>query len=135
MKCILDTNILISASLFPGSVPAKAYFKAITLPNTAVVCDYSIDELHKVYNRKFRDKLSTLESFLMQLLRTVKIIETPPEEEAVENEMYIRDLNDRPILRAACRSDVDILVTGDKDFLSSGITHPHIVSPADFLRI
>ena len=135
MKCIIDTNILISASLFPNSIPAQAYFKAITLPYTAIVCDYSIDELHRVYNKKFKNKLHILESFLTLLLRTVNIIDTPPEHEAVESEAAIRDLNDRPILRAAIKSKVDILITGDRDFLESGLVQPCIVKPADFMKM
>jgi putative PIN family toxin of toxin-antitoxin system len=98
-----------------------------------VVCDYSVDELHRVYNRKFSNKIHTLESFLTLLFRTVKIINTPPEEEAVACESAIRDLDDRPILRAAIKSNVDILITGDKDFLESGITKPKIMTPSEFL--
>ena len=134
MKCIIDTNVLISTSLFPNSVPAQAYYKAVAPPYTAVVCDYSIDELHRVYNRKFKNKLYTLESFLSLLFRTVKIIDTPQEDEAVESEETVRDLNDRPILRAAIKSNVDILITGDRDFLESGLIHPRITKPADFLN-
>ena len=33
----------------------------------------------------------------------------------------IRDINDRPILRAAIEAKTDILLTGDKDFLDSGV--------------
>ena len=135
MKCIIDTNVLISASLFPNSVPAQAYFKAVTLPYTAVVCDYSIDELHRVYNRKFQNKLHTLESFLTLLFRTAKIIDTPPEDEAVESEADIPDLDDRPILRAALKAGVDIIITGDGHFLESGLTHPRILKPAEFLNM
>ncbi len=133
MKCIIDTNVLISASLWSESVPAKAYFKAITPPHIGVVCDYSIDELHRVYNRKFASKLHVLDSFLLLLLRSVQVIETPPEESAVESEAAIRDADDRPVLRAAVKSNVDVLITGDKDFLESGLTHPKIMSPAEFL--
>ncbi|MCL2020084.1 MAG: putative toxin-antitoxin system toxin component, PIN family [Oscillospiraceae bacterium] len=135
MRCIIDSNILISTSLFPDSVPAKAYFKAVALPYTAMVCDYSVDELHRVYNRKFKNKLHTLESFLNLLFRTVRIIDTPPEEESLEIESVIRDLNDRPILRAAIKAKADILITGDRDFLESGIKHPRMISPADFMKI
>ena len=135
MKCILDTNVLISASLFPSSITAQAYFKAVSPPYTAVVCDYSVDELYRVYNRKFTDKLQALESFLARLFRTVEIIETPSEDDEVESEADIRDPDDRPILRAALKSNADILITGDKDFLDSGVTHPLIVKPSDFMNI
>ena len=36
-------------------------------------------------------------------------------------EKQIRDINDRPILRAAIEAKADILLTGDKDFLDSGV--------------
>ena len=135
MKCIIDTNILVSTSLFNDSIPAQAYFKAVTPPYTAVVCDYSIDELNRVYNRKFKHKIHALESFISLLLRTVEIVETPPEDEAVACEEAIPDLDDRPILRAAIKANVDILITGDNDFLKSGLLNPRILSPADFLKI
>jgi hypothetical protein len=42
MKALIDTNILVSAALFPAGVPAQAFFKAVGPPNKAVVCDYSV---------------------------------------------------------------------------------------------
>ena len=51
------------------------------------------------------------------------------------SETQIRDVNDRPILRAAIHANVDILLTGDKDFLESGIKTPLILTPAEFLKI
>ena len=36
-------------------------------------------------------------------------------------EESIRDINDRPILRAAISANADIFLTGDKDFLESDI--------------
>jgi len=80
-------------------------------------------------------KLQTLESFLSLLFRTVKIIDTPPDEEAVESEAAIRDVDDRPILRAAIKSNADILLTGDKDFLESTITNPKIMTAAQFIEM
>ena len=48
-------------------------------------------------------------------------------------EVLIRDIDDRPILRAAMKAKVDIILTGDKDFLESGLDNPLIMTPADFL--
>ena len=39
-------------------------------------------------------------------------------------EKLIRDAKDQPILSAAIVSDVDIILTGDKDFLSLDMEHP-----------
>jgi putative PIN family toxin of toxin-antitoxin system len=135
MKCIIDTNILVSASLFPGSVPAQAYMKAVSFPNYGMVCDYSIDEMRRVFHRKFPDKLGQMDAFLSTMLLSVKIISTPPEEESVEDEAAIPDIKDRPILRAAVKSDADVLITGDRHFLDSGLTHPILIKPAAFLNM
>jgi len=37
MKCMLDTNILVSAALFPNSVTAAAYMKAVAPPHKSSV--------------------------------------------------------------------------------------------------
>lgn len=51
-----------------------------------------------------------------------------------DSESLIRDTADRPILRAAIIANADILLTGDKDFLESGIDHPQILTPAQSLE-
>jgi putative PIN family toxin of toxin-antitoxin system len=135
MRCIIDTNILVSASLFPQSVPAQAFSKATAFPNVAVICDYSIDELRRVYNKKFPHKISAMDEFLAVALIAAEIIATPLDEESIADETAIRDAKDRPILRAAVKSDADILISGDKDFLESGIQRPKILNPADFLKL
>jgi len=133
MRCFIDSNVLISAGLFPNSVPANALAKAISPPNTALVCDYSLDEVHRVINTKFPERVNDLELFMYRTLFTVKLVITPTGD--VEEESKVRDLDDRPILRAAIESNSDVLITGDKDLLESGITSPHIVTPAEFLNM
>ena len=48
-------------------------------------------------------------------------------------EKLIRDAKDQPILNAAIVADVDIILTGDKDFLSMEMDHPRCMTAADFL--
>ena len=43
--------------------------------------------------------------------------------------------NDRPLLRAAIKYGADIFLTGDKDFLESGVQNPKIMSVSDFLEL
>ena len=100
----------------------------------AVLCDYSMAEMRRVYNRKFPNKLSDFERFAALLMLSVTMVLTPPDEEAVQEENSIRDLKDRPILRAAIAEKVDAILTGDKDFLESGITQPEILTAAEFLQ-
>ena len=135
MRVMIDTNILVSAALFPKSVPAKAFMKAVTPPCHTIVCDYSLDELRRVFNMKFPNKIQDYERFVSIMALSVEIVSTPPEDESVESEAQIRDVKDRPILRAAIMAGTDILVTGDKDFLESGVTDPRVITAAKFLEI
>ena len=135
MKFILDTNILVSSALFPNGVAATAYMKAITPPYKSVVCDYTLDEFHRVFNEKFPERMTDHDLFISRMVLSVEIVHTPPEEERDESESKIRDIKDRPILRAALATKVDALITGDKDFLESGIVKPRMLSVADFLKL
>lgn len=50
-------------------------------------------------------------------------------------EKLIRDAKDQPILNAAIVSDVDIILTGDKDFSSLKMEHPKCMTVAQFFEI
>ena len=131
MKVMLDTNIIISAALFPGGRTAQALMKALNPPFEPVVCDYVIDELHRKFHEKFPNRLTELEAFLYNFLGLVELVSTPEEENPSEEK--IRDIKDRPILRAALNAHTDIFLTGDKDFLESSVTDPRIIGVAAFL--
>jgi putative PIN family toxin of toxin-antitoxin system len=135
MKRMIDTNVLVSAALFPESVPARAFFKAVSPPGSVAVCDYSMDELRRVFNEKFPHRIADYERFVSVMALSVTIVFTPPDDERHESENKIRDVKDRPILRAAIASGVDMIITGDKDFLESGLTVPAMVSTAEFLNM
>lgn len=64
---------------------------------------------------------------------TLELVPIPTDEYLLEEN--IRDVKDRPILRAAINAKADILLTGDKDFLESGLTTPKIMTPAGFLQL
>ena len=57
------------------------------------------------------------ESFLEIALNTISVVPTPVKE--YESENNIRDVMDRPILRAAIYANADVILTGDKDFSGS----------------
>ena len=63
---------------------------------------------------------------------TLEMVPIPMEE--YDSEMQVRDVNDRPILRAALNAKADILLTGDKDFLESGLENPEIMTAIDFVQ-
>lgn len=133
MKIMLDTNIIISAALSPKGNASLAMFKALSPPYQPMVCDYIVDELHRKFEEKFPHRIVELEAFLYNALKIIKVVPTPENE--FSSEKKIRDIKDRPILRAALAANVDYLLTGDKDFLESGITNPKIITVTNFLNL
>lgn len=132
MRILIDTNILISAILGHG-VLFQSYIKAVSYPNNGVVCTQNIDELRRIFNRKFPKKIPAMERFLAMALAVIEVVQVPDERSEEEN--FIRDVNDKGIMRAAVAAKVDIILTGDKDFLESGINHPKIMTAAEFMAM
>lgn len=132
MRILIDTNVLISAALNANGTPFQAYVKAASYPNHGLICEQNVDELKRIFNKKFPNRLAALDKFLSMALLTLELVPVPTEENLSETK--IRDINDRPILRAAIEAKADILLTGDKDFLESGIEYPMIMTPAEFLN-
>ncbi|MCL2815828.1 MAG: putative toxin-antitoxin system toxin component, PIN family [Oscillospiraceae bacterium] len=131
-RVMLDTNILFSAMYNSNGKPFAAFAKASEMPYRLVLCDQIIDELRRNFNRKFPAKIPILERFLS--ITQYNLITLTSEDEIVDDEENIRDVTDRPILRAARKADVDILITGDKDFLGSSVKNPKIMTAAEFMN-
>lgn len=132
MRVLIDTNVLISAALSANGVPFQAYVKAASYPNHGLLCEQNVDEMKRIFNKKFPNRLTALDQFLSSALVTLELVPIPTDENA--SEARIRDVNDRPILRAAIEAKADVLLTGDKDFLESGLESPMIMTPTEFLE-
>ena len=50
MKVMLDTNIIISAVLFPNGRAAQAFLKSLSYPYEPIVCDYVLNELRRKFD-------------------------------------------------------------------------------------
>lgn len=133
MIVFLDTNILISAALNSKGVPYQAFLKAVTYPNKAIICEQNLVEIKNVFQRKFPDKLKLLDQFLTLALQVIELVPIPYG--VNNNEILIRDIADRPILRAAICAKADIVLTGDKDFLESDIRNPKMMTASQFLNL
>ena len=133
MRVLIDSNVLFSSALNPNGTPFKAYVKAVTSPNTGMICQQNIDELRRTFNRKLPDKIQLLESFLAIAMTALEIVTVPNNKYDIER--LVRDPDDRPILRAAITAKADIIVTGDNDLLEAHIEHPVICTPSQFLEM
>lgn len=130
MRVLFDTNVLISAGLNPHGVPAQAIFKSIDV-DTFVVSRINIEEFKEKIGSKFKSKQKQMTLFLQVLEQLADVVEASDKVKTIERK--IRDIKDRPILRAALEGNVDIIVTGDKDFLEDEIDWPMIMTPAEFV--
>lgn len=126
MRILIDTNVLFSALLFPHSKPAQALLYAVD-HHEIVLCDRNIAELRDILKRKAPKYLPDAEVLIAEL--PYELI--PAVDHA---EKLIRDAKDQPILNAAIVADVDVILTGDKDFLSLEMEHPRCLTVAQFLE-
>lgn len=77
MRCVFDTNTLISAVLFKDSVPGKAFRFALSQGEILISVE-SIDEISEVIYRRKSDKYLTDEEraeFLQSLLAEAILVE------------------------------------------------------------
>lgn len=130
MRVMVDTNIFISIIFFP-SAQTKYLVRKLTENHQIVICDYVVEELQFVVNRKFPNKRKALDDFFLEL--PFELVYTPKE---IDFEKFpeMRDQKDTPILATAIIEGVDVLLTGDKDFLALDIKFPEILTINKFLE-
>lgn len=130
MRIMLDTNILISAILF-RSESLSRFIEKVAEEYTLVLSTYVVDELKAVVERKFPTKVKAIEKFLTVLSFE---LEYSPEDYDGVPLFEIRDDKDYMVLHSAIIAEVDILITGDRDFENIEIERPEIMTPKEFLE-
>ncbi len=130
MRIMLDTNIFISIAIF-DSAKLKELLINICDNHILVLSSYIIKELEEVVNKKFPNKINNFCKFLYQLSYELNYT---PNEQITNNNIKIRDSKDLPILNSAVVSDVDVFITGDRDFEDIDIEKPEIMTAKEFLE-
>ncbi len=126
MKVLADTNILISALLYPTSKPAQALYHAADY-HYLVLSDYNIMELRRIAKAKFSKTQADIELFLAEFIHELIVAPEAPQK-------LIADPKDAPILNAAIIADVDIIISGDKHFLALDLERPKTMTAAEYLE-
>jgi putative PIN family toxin of toxin-antitoxin system len=126
---MLDTNVLISAALFPNE-KMDHLIDSVTTHHDLILSNVIIKEFIEVAAYEKFDKIKEAKRYLQGL--SYVAFNSPPNVE-IEG-LYIRDKDDYPVLFAAIKSDVDIFITGDKDFTSLKIERPEILTPQKFME-
>ena len=130
LKILFDSNVLISAMFSKNSTPARAIDLAIEL-GAFTICEQNFEKVSRFIRENSNRKFANASRVLRLILTMAKNIPTPTDE--IDQELLIRDETDRPILRAAVSANVDIIISGDKDFLEAGIDKPKILTARDFI--
>lgn len=130
MRIMLDTNIFISMIFFP-SAQTRELARRLTDSHQIVVCDYVIEELRLVTDRKFPAKRKFLDLFFLEL--PFELVYTP---KALDLKEFpeMRDAKGSPILATAIMESIDVFITGDKDFLVLDVDMPKIITMTEFLE-
>jgi len=130
MRCVVDTNVLVSAMVFPLSVPRQAVDKALS-DDVLLFSEFTLDELKEVLFRSKFDRYVSREEralFLAQIgvaAEFVSIIQLVRE---------CRDPKDDKFLEVALNGRADVIITGDADLLAMNPWRGMaILSPADYL--
>lgn len=132
MRCVLDTNVLISALLVPGSKPRQALDRAFregkVLLSFATLAEL-YDVLHRKQFRRYIDE-EDARSFVAALARESEWIDVNVQIQAC------RDPKDNKFLEVAVSGKATHVVTGDADLL---VLNPFqgiwILSPQEFLDL
>ena len=132
MRCVFDTNTLISALLFKNSVPGRAFYLVLD-QGKILVSTETLEELVEVINRPKFDKYLTdeeREEFLGSLLASAELIEI------LEEAQICRDPKDDKFLNLAANGAADYLITGDEDLLVlQSYRNTQIINAKNFLDV
>ena len=129
MKVMLDTNILISAFVFKSKKMNELIYK-LSKEHEIIICSYTVQELKELIDTKFKVSQKDLDEFLK--IFPFNLVYSPT---SVDKKLFnIRDKDDYIILHTAIIEDVEIFITGDKDFDDVDIDKPEIINATEFLE-
>lgn len=131
MKVILDTNIYLSALIFPESKPALILHLAKRKEFSVFCSSFIISEIRRNLRLKFDLDDNVAEKIIDDILKYVKII-TPQ----AKINLITAKHNDNLILDCAVAAGADFLVTGDKKHILpiKKIGKTEIISAANFIE-
>jgi putative PIN family toxin of toxin-antitoxin system len=111
LKVVFDTNIFISALVFPGSLAEKAIFKIIEGEDILLISKQILQEILSVLSKKFSGDKEAISRVAVNLSEIA---------EMVNPTARIRVLKDEPdnrILECAVSGKADVVISGDKKML------------------
>lgn len=112
MKVVLDTNILVSAYVFPGGAPSEVLSLALEGRCTLITSRPLLLEFGRVLTEKFGWAPDPAEAAVAQIVRTGNVVE--PREQIEDIQI---DPADNRVLEAAAAGSAEMIVSGDGHLL------------------
>ncbi len=129
MKAILDTNVLISAYVFPGGKPEVVYRLALEGRLEIGTSRTLLAEFGRVLGQKFGWIPGQVEAAVAQMTRIAAVVEP-----GAVVQVVMADPADDRVLEAARAFGADVIVSGDRHLLDLGTwSEIEIISPAEFI--
>lgn len=131
VRCVFDTNVIVSALLFENSKPAQA-LRYVLAHGEILLSLELLEELNEVLGRKKLNRYinpEEREEFLEALIERAILVEI------IENVQECRDSKDDKILELALNGEAQYIISGDKDLL---VLHPFrdvmVITADEFLK-
>ena len=130
MRVVFDTNLLVSALVFPNGRAAAALERVIDGRDQLILSKPILGELLTVLARKFSRDADQLARVAL-LLAELGEMTTPRDRLSL-----LHDVPDNRILECAVTGDADAIVTGDKAMLELGhVGEVRIISLRRYLAV
>src|SRR3989344_7221401 len=131
IKFVFDTNILISSTLWDGSVAQKLLFKCITENIQIFSSQEIIEEYQKILKRDFDYSDEEIADITEKVLQFISLVNPNIKVNAVKE-----DADDNKIIECALESKADYILSYDKHLLNlkefRGIK---IVRPEEVIKV
>lgn len=111
-RAVFDSNVLISAFRFPGSISEKAFTLCLSGAATLITSPTILDEVEEVLRRKFGLDAKSAAAVSTLVRDASEVVEPQVTIDAVK-----ADPDDNAILECAVWGEADYVVTGDKAHL------------------
>lgn len=115
MRVVLDTNILISALIFPGGAPEALYRLVLEERIELVTSRPLLAELGRILTDKFGWDPGRAEEAVAQVARIGAVVEPTERIRLIEE-----DPADDRVLEAASEGRAEVIVSGDRHLLRLG---------------
>jgi len=111
VRVLLDSNILIASIVLNGKTTNKVLQHIISTDEfELVLSDTIIDETRKVVEARWKNSLEYFEDFIKDIkFHYLRLC-------AGDKVVNIRDPKDKHVIASALEAEIDLLITGDKDF-------------------